>query len=100
MGAAHLRGIHDAHQGEQDDGEKGGDSQGQSLSAPEECYEDDGIGTVGFLWARRRGRDVGEGRYPRVFPCPAPERNGAICNRWGEPMSLIPKPKVPSQNRN
>lgn len=46
---AHLRGIHDAHHREQDDGEEGGDSQGQGFRAPEERHENDGIRTVGLL---------------------------------------------------
>lgn len=50
-GSAHLRGIHDAHQGEEDDGEEGSDSQGQGLGTPQQCHEDDGVSTVGFLWA-------------------------------------------------
>ena len=49
-GEAYLRGIHYAHHGVQDDGEEGSDRQRQSLGAPEECHEDDGVGTVGFLW--------------------------------------------------
>ena len=48
---AYLGGIHDAHHGEQDDREEGGDGQGQSLRAPEERHEDDGVGAVGFLRA-------------------------------------------------
>lgn len=49
-GEAYLRGLRYAHQGKQDEGQEGGDGQGQSFSAPEECHENDGIGTVGFLW--------------------------------------------------
>ena len=51
MGDAHLGGFHDAHQREEDEGEEGGDSQGQGLGTPQQRHEDDGVSTVGFLWA-------------------------------------------------
>lgn len=53
-GDTYLRGLHYAHHGEKDDGQECGDGQGQSLSAPEECHEDDGVGTVGFLEVGRK----------------------------------------------
>lgn len=56
---ADLRGIHDAHQREEDDGEEGSDSQGQGLGTPQQRHEDDGVSTVGFLsldneWQRQQ----------------------------------------------
>lgn len=76
-GGAYLRGIHDTHQGEEDDGEQGSDSQGQGLCTPHQRHEDNGVSAIGFLWAGGEKQTEGlEGIA--TFPS-ALKRNQAIC---------------------
>lgn len=91
-GEAYLRGLRYAHQGKQDEGQEGGDGQGQSFSAPEECHENDGIGAVGFLWVEGEAAELleGEGLYPRVMSPPAPRENRPFVSEWGEPVKSSP----------
>lgn len=102
---AYLRGIHYAHQGVQEDGEEGGDSQGQSLSAPEERHDDDGVGTGGFLWAggeQKSGWKVRPVSQSHVTSWPR-EKTGhwQQCRKsLQKPQSLIPESKVSFQNGN
>lgn len=80
---AHLRGFHDAHHGEEDEGQQGSDGQGQSLEAPVECHEDDDIGTVGFLWVREVSEAV------REMDLSHPENPSHFKQCWEEPKVLF-----------
>lgn len=70
MGEAYFFGTHYAHHGEQDEGEKGGDSQGQGLDTPEDRHEDDGVATVGCLrvGGERQSFWTGQACIPKSSP--------------------------------
>jgi len=41
--------LHDAHHGEEDDGQQGSDGERNTLCAPEQCHQDDDITTSRLL---------------------------------------------------